>query len=338
MLRLQEESQWDEFVYAHPDATPFHLTAWKNSIVNTFGFEPFYLVAFSQAQIRGILPLFLVKNPIVRKCLISSPFAVYGGVLGDSQEVRDAFHHAVRELGEKLGVQYVELRNWKQDQILGFSSVPRYVTFLQEVGPDEDQILAAIPRKTRAMVRKSLTSNLESRVTRELGAFEDLYSRNLRRLGTPAFPKQHFKELLAQFKEQCDIREVVKDGRVIAAVMTFYFRDRMVPYYGASNPEFNSLGPNNFMYFDLMRWGGQQGYRLFDFGRSKRGVPGSYDFKAHWGMAEEVLPYEILPVRRTDVPNFSPANPKFSAAIRVWQKVPLPLTRWVGPSIVRWFP
>ena len=92
------------------------------------------------------------------------------------------------------------------------------------------------------------------------------------------------------------------------------------------------------MYYDLMRLGGQSGFHLFDFGRSKREGSGSFDFKAHWGMNERPLPYEILLVRRKELPHYSPNNPKFQFAIRAWQRVPMPVARTVGPFLVRMVP
>lgn len=340
MRPIQESdyAAWDRFVLDHPLGTPFHLTAWKKSIERTFGYEPRCLLAEDGGRIRGVLPLFLVKSWLTGKVLISSPFAVYGGILADSDEARAGLCAEARKLGERLAVQYVELRNAREEQTSGLPRLNRYVTFTQAIGPDEGAILESIPRKTRAAVRKSLKAGLASR--REFAdsrAFEDLYSRNLRKLGTPCFPARHFRELLENFRGNADIREVVAGGRVVAAVLSFYFRDQVLPYYGASDPEYNAVAPNNFMYFDLMRWGGAKGYRVFDFGRSKR-VKGSYDFKAHWGMLERELPYEIMPIRRKGLPNYSPANPVFRLPILCWQRLPLAVTRALGPWLVRFVP
>ena len=313
--------------------------AWKKTIEEVFGYRPMYLMAVEGEQVRGVLPLFLVKNLLVRSALISSPFAVYGGVLADSDEVRDLIREHVTALAESIGVQYVELRNSHPDQCLGFSRISRYVTFTQEIGPNEEAMLEAIPRKTRRMVRISLKSGLTTRQQgSDISAFYDLYSRSLRRLGTPSFPSRHFASLIANFGDMVDIREVTLQGKAVAAVMSFYFRERALPYYGASDPAYNSLAPSNFMYFDQMRWAGRNGYRIFDFGRSKKVQSGSYDFKSHWGMLETELPYEMLLVKRKTLPNFSPNNPKFQAAIKVWQRLPLSVTRMLGPRLVRLFP
>jgi lipid II:glycine glycyltransferase (peptidoglycan interpeptide bridge formation enzyme) len=134
-----------------------------------------------------------------------------------------------------------------------------------------------------------------------------------------------------------DVREVRSGENTVAAVMTFYFRDQILPYYGASDPLHNAIAPNNFMYFELMRWGGQNGYRLFDFGRSKR-VKGSYDFKSHWGMAERELPYELILIKRRKMPNYTPVNPLFRLPILCWQRLPLAVTRLLGPRLIRFVP
>ena len=333
-----DERRWDDFVLAHPHGTPFHLVAWKKVIQKNFGYEPHYLMAVDADRVRGILPLFLVKNLLVGKALISSPFAVYGGVLADNDAARASLATGARRLGETLGVEYVELRNAHASQCVGFERVSRHVTFTQEIGEDEEAILAKIPRKTRYMVRRSLKEPFSTRKTTDLSGFEELYARSLRRLGTPSFPTQYFSDLMICFKEAIDVREVVLDGKVASAVMTFYFRDQVMPYYGASDPAFNAAAPNNFMYYDLMRWGGKNGYRVFDFGRSKKSGSGSYDFKSHWGMLERELPYEILLVKRKELPNFSPNNPRFNLAIQIWQHLPLAVTRRLGPYFVRLVP
>jgi FemAB-related protein (PEP-CTERM system-associated) len=333
-----DEAAWDRFVLAHPHGSPFHLMAWKRTIEQTFGYVPHYLVATGDGRIQGVLPLFLIQNWLMGKVLISSPFAVYGGILAESGEARQALCAEARGLGERLQVQHVELRNAWEEQTTGLPRLDRYVTFTQSIGPDEKAILESIPRKTRAAVRKALKNDLAfRREFSDASTFEDLYSRNLRKLGTPCFPPSYFEALLKNFRDMVDIREVRSGENTVAAVLSFYFRDQILPYYGASDPLYNAIQPNNFMYFELMRWGGQNDYRLFDFGRSKR-VKGSYDFKSHWGMAERELPYELILIKRRKMPNFTPVNHVFRLPILCWQRLPLAVTRLLGPRLIRFVP
>src|SRR5262249_9658162 len=157
--------------------------------------------------------------------------------------------------------------------------------------------------------------------------FLELYSQSLRRLGTPCFPYKYFHSLMRNFEGSVDVREFTYQGKTAAAVLSLYMRDTVFPYYGASDPALNNVAPNNFMYFDLMRWAGANGYKNYDFGRSKKEGSGSYDFKGHWGMVERELPYEILLVKRKELPNYSPNNKKFQLPLEIWKRLPLPLTR-----------
>ena len=329
---------WDEFVTTHPQGSPFHLIAWKKTIEEVFRFQPQYLAAFEGGTIAGVLPLFLVSNWIIGKALISTPFAVYGGALAGSDAARAALSDHLQKLARSLGVQYADLRNIDPAQRLGYPGVDNYITFRGPVGADEEAILQSIPRKTRRIVRKSLEHPYVVKVQKEdIRVFEDLYSRNLRKLGTPAFPRHHFGLLLKHFRNSADIREIWLEDKPVAAVLTFYFRDQALPYYGAADERYNAQAPTTFMYFDLMRWAGQNGYRTFDFGRSKIGSASGH-FKSHWGLVESPLPYEMLLVKRTSLPNNSPTNPLFQYPMKIWRKLPLPLTRAIGPTLLKLFP
>jgi FemAB-related protein (PEP-CTERM system-associated) len=336
-LTGQDHAAWDRFVEQHPHGSPFHQIAWKQSVEKTFGYEPRYILVEEGGEIEAVLPLFFVKNLLMGRALISTPFAVYGGILSRSDAAREALVQAARRIGEELKVNFVELRNAYPEQCSGLANITRYVTFTQEIGPDAAAIMEAIPRKTRHIIRKSLKSVYSVRLTRNPGAFEELYSRNLRRLGTPSFPRRHFATLLENFGEKAEVREIVLDGKIVASVFSFYFRDQVLPYYGAADPAFNEFAPTSFMYYDLMCQAGAGGCKVFDFGRSKKDS-GSFDFKAHWGMQIRDLPYEIILVRQKELPNFSPNNPRFQWAIKAWQRVPLPITRAVGPFLIKLVP
>lgn len=337
-LRQQHEAAWDAFVDAHPHGSPFHLLAWKRVMEASFGYAPQYLIAEEDGRVRAVLPLFLIENPLIGKALISSPFAVYGGILADSDEARDAMAEAVAALGKRLGVEYVELRNGFPEQRAGFAPVSRYVTFTQETTIAEPEaLLAALPKKTRNMVRKSLKFEYSARHASGLSAFYRLMCRSYRRLGTPVFPRKYFEKLQQEFGDRVDVREIVLNDRVVAASFNFLCRSEMHTYYAASDPDFLHAAPNNYMYFNHLLWAAEKGFRRFDFGRSKLDT-GTFEFKRHWLTEMRELPYEVLLVKRKGMPNFTPKNPKFELALKVWQRLPLPLTKVLGPRLVRLFP
>jgi FemAB-related protein (PEP-CTERM system-associated) len=337
-LTPEHHVAWDQFVMEHPFGSPFHLVGWKKTIEEVFRYRPVYLMCVDGARVRGVLPLFLIRNFLMGRVLISSPFAVYGGILADSPDVKTALGEHLRQTGEQLRVKHIELRNAFPEQCLTGCNLSRYVTFTKTAGPDEQTLLDELPKKTRNMVRKALKNPFATRrQTSQYRAFADLLSRNFRRLGTPDFPSKLFPVLLANFAGMIDIREVVLEEQVVAASLNFFFRGQMHTYYAASDPKYLSLAPNDFMYFDHLRWAGQNGYPTFDFGRSKKGT-GTFEFKKHWGTNMRELPYEVILLKGKEVPNYSPQNPKFQIAIKVWQNLPLAVTRVLGPQIVRLFP
>lgn len=334
-----DDAAWNCFVDSHPQGTPFHLTAWRDCIRETFGYQPCSLLAEDAGRIRGVLPLFLVASPLSGRILLSSPFAVYGGALFTDEEARLALKERLKDFARAREVQYVELRNAWESQCLGFERVRRYVTFTHELAGSEEELLYTIPKKTRNLIRKAVKCGLTSRHASDLEPFFRIYFTNLRRLGTPAFPREHFRRILKAFAGSAYVLEILHENLPVAVMLTFEYKGAIMPYYGASDRKFNHLAPNNFLYWDLMRSGLERGLRVLDFGRSKN-IPedGVFFFKSQWGSQMRELPYEILLVRRRTLPHISPANPRFSPFLAVWKRLPLWMTNRLGPLLVKWVP
>lgn len=336
-LEPGEESDWDEFVRACPAGTFFHLSGWKAVIKEVLGHKSHYLVARDERGIRGVFPITHVRSPLFGNCLVSSPLGVYGGICTDDRDTYFALLDAGKELATTLGVKYLEMRNLTEPFPTALPGRDLYVTFSQDLTPGPDRLLAAMPRDTRYMIRKSLKSGLEWTSDLTSGEFYDLYARSVHRLGTPVFSARLFSVLREQFPNECRLFGVRKAGRAIAGVLTFYFRDQVIPYYSGSLPEFNKDAPNNFMYWNLMVQSCQEGLRHFDFGRSKKGT-GAYSFKTSWGMQMTSLPYRYQLITAQDVPHLSPVDGKFQKAVSLWQQLPFSCTKILGPIVIRWIP
>ena len=121
----------------------------------------------------------------------------------------------------------------------------------------------------------------------------------------------------------------------LPAFMSFYYQDRVMPYYAGSLHDFRHLAPNDFMYWELMRRSCERGCKVFDFGRSKQGT-GSFAFKEHWGFEPCQLAYQYRLNTATALPDLSPANPKYRKKIELWRKLPFVLTKLVGPPLAKY--
>jgi FemAB-related protein (PEP-CTERM system-associated) len=337
-FRAADQQRWDDFVQVHPGASIFHSTRWMRAVERTFGYTPRYCLAERGGTICGIVPLFLVSNWITGRCLISTPFAVYGGIVAADDKAADMLLRHVTGMAKAEKVEYLELRNRRAQSYEDFHRKSLYVAFGCELLPDVEANLKRLPRDTRYMIRKAEKNGLSSRYGfDQMPRFYELFATSMQRLGTPVFPRALFMNLAAEFGDSVDLMLVYSGNTAVSGVLTFYFRDQVIPYYAGASPQANKLAANNYMYWVLMQRAVERGCRWFDFGRSKKGT-GAYAFKTQWSMQVEDLPYEIMLVQRDSVPNFSPANPKFEMATKVWQKLPMGMTKLLGPHVVKWFP
>ncbi|MEM7254249.1 MAG: FemAB family XrtA/PEP-CTERM system-associated protein [Pseudomonadota bacterium] len=326
---------WDEFVAGCEGATFFHQWGWTETVERVLRHPTYYLCAVRGRSIEGVLPLAHVKSFLFGNALISCPFAVYGGVAAHTDEARQSLTNEARVLAHDLGVDYLELRY--RDPLPGQSPPEKdlYVTFRKTIEADPDVNLKAIPRKQRAMVRKGIKAGLVGEIDQDTDRFFAQYSESVRNLGTPVMSARWFAGLKETFGDQVEVLTVVHDGAPVCGLMTFYFRDEVLPYYGGGGGAARGLKANDFMYWDLMRRAGEAGYTVFDYGRSKKGT-GSYSFKRNWGFEEAPLNYAYFLERAADIPNVSPTNPKYQAFIKIWQRMPLGLSRTVGPVLARY--
>jgi FemAB-related protein (PEP-CTERM system-associated) len=333
-FRSSDAARWDAFVEGCASATFFHRSAWRTILEDEFRHRTHYLIAERGGAVVGVLPLAEVKSRLFGHSLVSLPFAVYGGPAGDDAEAIDALVDAAEALGRGLGVAHIELRNarplrddWPRSDL--------YVTYRKALLPDVEANLLAVPRKQRAMVRKGAKNGLASAIDPDARRFFALYADNMHRHGTPPFSRRYFERLLATFHDDCEVLTIVDaGGRPVSAVLSFYFRDEVLPYYAGDSVEARDLAANDFKYWELMRRACERGLRVFDYGRSKRGT-GSFDFKKNWGFEATPLAYEYRLFDGGAIPQQNPLNPKYRALIATWRRLPRPLVNAIGPHLVR---
>jgi FemAB-related protein (PEP-CTERM system-associated) len=330
--------RWDQFVFEHPRASFFHLTGWKRVLEKTFGYEARYFYCERQGKITGVAPFFDFSSWIVGRCLVSVPLAAYGGIVAHDAESEQALLDHSKCMARSAPVDYLELRHRDGGLLSGFHANELYVTFSTPLFPDPQANLKRLPKDTRYMIRKAEKGGLRvQRGVEQLDVFYDLFAQSMQRLGTPVFPSALFRNFVEEFSNHTQLMLVYNGSQAVAGVLSFFFRDTVLPYFAGASQEATRLAANNFMYWELIKWAAEQGFRTFDFGRSKKGT-GSFAFKSQWNMSAQLLNYQVLLVKRKTVPNFSPVNPKFDMAIRIWKKLPLSLTKRLGPAVVRLFP
>lgn len=336
-LEHGEEEAWDRFVLSSPFGTFFHLSGWRQIVERQLGHQYIPLVATRDGQISGVFPIARVRNVVFGDSLVSTPLSVYGGICANDSDSHSLLLREGGQFAARLGVKYLEMRNRFEPFPVSLPGRDLYVTFTQDLTQGPGKLLQGLPRDTRYAVRKSQKAGLQWVEDLDTREFYEIYAQSVHRLGTPVFPLELFIRLRDIFGDKVRVFGVVKGRTPIAGVMSFYFRDIVLPYYGGSLDGYQKDSPNNFMYWNLLEQSSNEGLGKFDFGRSKRGT-GSYRFKAAWSMLETDLPYRYHLIKAKEVPHLSPIDKKFKLPVAAWQRLPFGWTKVLGPRVIRWIP
>jgi FemAB-related protein (PEP-CTERM system-associated) len=332
-----EAHRIDVFVREADAATPFHLTGWSRAAAQGCGQASHYLVAEDgRGAIAGVLPLTEVHSPLFGRALVSSGFAVDGGVLAASPSVaKQLIAQAVR-LATQLSCPTIELRggampgrDWHRDRTT-------YLGFARDLASDDEAELLAIPRKQRAEVRRALGFELDVVTGKnERAEHYAVYAESVHNLGTPVFPRALFEAVLDELEDEADILTVRHEGRAIASVLSLYWRGTVMPYWGGGTRDARAWRANDLMYYALMCHARSvKGCTRFDFGRSKAGT-GPAAFKRNWGFEGVPLSYAKLSLDGGEVRDINPMSPKYRVQVAAWQRLPLWLANRIGPWISR---
>lgn len=332
-ISISDGKGWDSYVFRHPKSFFYHLSGWGDALQEVFGFKKIYLQAESAGEICGVLPLVLT-NSISGKQLVSIPIGVYAGALADNSATEKALIDKAMAMTRELGCDYLELRNTGKTG-LDLPAKTLYSSFIKELPTKPYECLAQMPRKSRAAARHAIDNGLTFDIgLKYIDDCYNIYAINQRHLGSPVVSREWFRKLSSVFNNQANILIVRLKEEIIAAVLTFFFKDTVLPFYGGSNPKFFRLNPNDYMYLKLQEYGAEKGFRYFDFGRSRTNS-GSYQFKMNLGFKPTVLYYEYYLNKISSMPNINPSNRAFKLAQGIWSRLPLPVTKWLGPALFK---
>ena len=327
---------WEAYVDAHPGGTIFHSTRWKQAVERTFGHQAVYLCAERAGRLAGVLPLFLVST-LKGRALVSVPYGVYGGILADDAGLERELLHAAEDLAGRHRVKYVELR-CRDANGLGLPENDLYVTFERDLPARPEDCLGLIPRKSRASVRNGRSKfGVRSEFSRDFTHLYELYALNVRRLGSPTFPFRFLLELERAFGDALQVMNTLFEDRVVSSVLSFYYKWTVIPYYSGSDDAYFFTNSSNVMYCDLMEAGVRRGFKRFDFGRSRREA-GPYHFKINMGFEPRPLHYQYVLRGLSEPPRINPSNPRFELPRRIWSRLPLGVTKVVGPQLLKFIP
>lgn len=334
-----DDEERDRFVRGVPGGTFFHLAGWRRAVERVMHHAGRDLLAHRDGELVGVLPLMACRGWRGRTNLISVPYAVYGGAVGTDGSVRTALFQEAERQALRASVGHLELR-CAEDPGLALPASTLYSTFRRDLPAEPGQVLALTPKKARAEARKArdrhgLELDLGPWFTPDLSR---LFHRNKHDLGSPGLPVAFFTALQEEFPGQVAVHLVRRDAEPLAAVMSFLFGDVVLAYYsGTAAGADRRYSASNFMYVALQEWCVEQGYRQFDFGRSRRDS-GAHAFKVHQGFEPAPLHYRYRLVRSSAPPSLNPSNPRTKILTGTWRRLPVWLTRRLSVRASRYLP
>jgi FemAB-related protein (PEP-CTERM system-associated) len=331
-----DEKRWSEFTRHHSFCTLCHQIAWKHVVEKTYGHKAHYLFAEDGSEITGILPLFLVSGPLWRKALISVPFAPYGGICSSDPSATERLLSQARRLMIDLGASYMEMRCCAASSAMAGLPINRqYISAVYRIPGKSDVAWRRMNKNRRKKVRKAQNCGLSAEVHepgRATEAFYSVYVRNMRDLGTPPHTPRFFRQVADEFPNSTRILLVRREGKVVAGTFLLIHDSTLTCGWGASLKEYLRCEPNDPVYWEVIRYGCQQGFRDVDFGRSLA-ESGGATFKREWGARETCLEYRYLLNGACVMPNINASNAKYDRLSRPWRYLSLTLPTTIGPTM-----
>lgn len=330
---------WDRYVVDRPQASGYHLMAWRRVLEEAFGHQTFYLMAKDeQGEVRGVLPLVFLSSRLFGRFLVSMPFLNYGGIVTDSPEAQGALLASGVEVAKELGAAHIELRH-QELMDMGWPYKQHKVSMRLELPGQFEILWKGFSSKLRSQVQRAQKEGMTVRIGGEeiLGDFYRLYSRNMRDLGTPVYGRHFFETMLQTLPKDTRICTVSWKDLPVAAGFLYGFRNMLEIPWASSDRRYNHLAPNMLLYCSMLEYACRQGFHIFDFGRSTPGS-GTFRFKEQWGAKPVPLHWYYWLASGEALPDLSPRNPKYELGIKLWRRLPLSVATWIGPFLSRRLP
>jgi FemAB-related protein (PEP-CTERM system-associated) len=345
-VRVHDPKAWpecrgrlDEYMARSGPAPLSRQLTWLSVLQQGLRHIPYCLEATDGERTRGVLPLAYVRSLLFGRFLVSLPYLNYGGVVADDADAARALIDAAVRLADTLDVRYLELRHEQAvaHPALGHTRTDK-VHMRLPLPATGDALWKALSSKVRNQVRKGQNSSL----THAWGGagllheFYAVFSHNMRDLGTPVYGKVLFRAVLEQFPDRAELCLVRAGARPVAGALLLHGRGVTEVPSASSLRAFNPTCANMLMYWLLLERAVARGQSVFDFGRSSRDGS-TFRFKKQWGASPFPAEWQYY-TRRGTVGEMRTDNPRYGRFIRIWQRLPVALTRWLGPPIVRGIP
>jgi FemAB-related protein (PEP-CTERM system-associated) len=334
-----DRDKWDSYVHGQPDASAYHLFAWKLAIEKAYCHKTYYLLAEENGKVTGILPLVCMKLPFIQGALVSLPFCDVGDVLAEEEGIREELIREAITLAGRLKIRYIELRGHYRRSSFQYIDLPvntqsHKVRMMMDLPGSSEMLWEGFRAKLRSQIRKAEKNGLrfEWGGSEDINGYYAVFSRNMRDLGSPVHSKEWFDVILRHYDKNVRMGLVYQHKQLIGAGFMLSANKTVSIPWASTLLEYNKLSPNMMLYWKFLKYAADSGFTKFDFGRSTPDE-GTYRFKEQWGAEPVPLYWSFISIDCTETRPKASAGSARNTAARLWQKLPLGVANFIGPVI-----
>ena len=228
---------------------------WLAALCQGLKHEPYVLAAVEDDRFVGVLPLALVKSLLFGRFLVSLPYVNSGGVVAENESVAAALIDRAVELADELDVKYLELRHEEERPHPALKHQVTSKVHMRLALPDTpDELWSRFKPKVRNQVRKGERQGLTADWGGEslLADFYEVFSHNMRDLGTPVFGQELFRQILNEFQGGAELCVVRLANQPIAGALLIHVGDITEVPSASTLRQYNRTNANMFMYWNLL--------------------------------------------------------------------------------------
>ncbi len=329
---------WDEYVSRHEQGSFYHLFGWKRVNESSFGHRTYYLAAMDEGRIRGVFPLVYLTGGFFGKILCSLPFVNYGGPCADDPMIDQLLLDEARRIVEQQGIKYLEIRSMRK---LGgdLPTSDHKVSITLTLDQNPDTLWNAFKTGHRNNIRRAYKRGLTVRSggIELLDIFYEILSASWRNLGTPLYQKGYFECLMRTFPQETKIFVLDHEGAPVSSALNGHFRGVVEGMWLGALPKAREVESSYVLYWEMTKDACERGYQLYHLGRSTVDSGGEA-FKKKWNTFPTQLYWQYIVKSGQPIPQLNVGNPKFRLAMDAWKKLPLPITRVIGPWLAKGIP
>jgi CelD/BcsL family acetyltransferase involved in cellulose biosynthesis len=309
-------------------------------LAESYGFSSFGLAL--EDALGGLVagvPIVETRGLLRGRRWISLPFTDFCPplVVGNSDDLPARLEEEIDAARREAGVDSVELRAAPaSDRPLRLHRGLRHTLQLDH-DPERTfgRFKPNVRNKIRSADRSEVTIAREKKEVDVTRTFYELHTATRRRLGVPVQPRRYFFLLWQRILEPgLGFLLVARaGGEPVAAAVFLAWNGTIVYKYGASDPAAWKLRPNNALLWHAISCACEDGYSIFDFGRTDPANDGLREFKRGWGTEEASLAYAVLGPTRVSAVNTERAARLTAPVIR---HAPHFVCRGLGRALYRY--